>query len=153
MPRTPRRLTTAFEIFQDYIPFGSGFASFASFSSGTHYSEIYEKYGIESVKGISRDNYSYIADTYYPCLAQFGIVGVVLYLLFFLFVFGKALKFYKRNLSDKHFVIPFLIICYFLIENIADATFTSHRGFFIMMLLGLVLSESKLLVLKKSNHD
>lgn len=145
--------TTAFEIFQDYMPFGSGFASFASFSSGTHYSEIYEKYGIESVKGISRDNYSYIADTYYPCLAQFGIVGVVLYLLFFLFVFGKALKFYKRNLSDKHFVIPFLIICYFLIENIADATFTSHRGFFIMMLLGLVLSESKLLVLKKSNHD
>ena len=86
-------------------------------------------------------------------MAQFGIVGVILYLLFFLFVFGKALKFYKRNLSDKHFVIPFLIICYFLIENIADATFTSHRGFFIMMLLGLVLSESKLLVLKKSNHD
>ncbi len=135
--------TTSWEVFKDYFPFGSGFASFASYPSGVYYSGIYEKYGIQYIKGISEDNYSYIADTYYPCLAQFGIVGVILYFLFFLYIFRKSFLLFRKSMSAKHFVIPFLIIGYFLIENIADATFTSHRGFFIMMVLGLALSESK----------
>lgn len=45
---------TSFEIFKDFFPFGSGFASFASHSSGVYYSPLYAKYGIENVKGISK---------------------------------------------------------------------------------------------------
>lgn len=134
---------TSLDVFTDYFPFGSGFASFASFPSGVYYSKLYAKYDIDWVPGINKNDYSYIADTYYPCLAQFGIVGVFLFLLFFLYIFQKSLTLYKQSRQDKHFIIPFLIIGYFLIESIADATFTSHRGFFIMMLLGLSLSESK----------
>lgn len=134
---------TSFDIFKDYFPFGSGFASFASHSSGVYYSPIYAKYNIENVKGISKNNYSYIADTYYPCLAQFGVVGVLLYILFFIYIIRKAYLLFLLTKKEKYFVIPFLIIGYLLIENIADATFTGHRGFFIMMLLGLVMSEQK----------
>lgn len=134
---------TSFEIFKDFFPFGSGFASFASHSSGVYYSPLYAKYGIENVKGISKNNYSYIADTYYPCLAQFGIIGVFLYILFFAYIIRKAYKLFLSTQKEKYFIIPFLIIGYLLIENIADATFTGHRGFFIMMLLGLVMSEQK----------
>lgn len=141
--------TTSVEVFTDYFPFGSGFASFASYSSGVYYSDIYSKYGIENIKGISKNNYSYIADTYYPCLAQFGVVGVVLYLLFFLYIIRKAYRLFLETHIEKYFIIPFLIIGYLLIENIADATFTGHRGFFIMMLLGLVLSEQRHLLLSK----
>lgn len=134
---------TSFEIFKDFFPFGSGFASFASHSSGVYYSPLYAKYGIENVKGISKNNYSYIADTYYPCLAQFGIIGVFLYILFFAYIIRKAYKLFLSTQKEKYFIIHFLIIGYLLIENIADATFTGHRGFFIMMLLGLVMSEQK----------
>lgn len=134
---------TSFDVFKDYFPFGSGFASFASFPSGVYYSNIYEKYNIDWVVGINKHNYSYIADTYYPCLAQFGVIGVILFLSFFIYIYNKSQKLYKVSQKDKHFIIPILIIGYFLIESIADATFTSHRGFFIMMLLGLALSESK----------
>ena len=134
---------TSFEIFKDFFPFGSGFASFASHSSGVYYSPLYAKYGIENVKGISKNNYSYIADTYYPCLAQFGIIGVFLYILFCAYIIRKAYKLFLSTQKEKYFIIPFLIIGYLLIENIADATFTGHRGFFIMMLLGLVMSEQK----------
>lgn len=141
------------EILKDYFPFGSGFASFGSYASGVYYSDIYAQYGLENIKGMTKLNYSYIADTYYPCLAQFGIVGILLYLCFFFYIIKKALNLYKQTMQEKYFIIPFLIVGYLLVENVADATFTSHRGFFIMMLLGLVLSESKLLVLKKSDHD
>lgn len=134
---------TSFQIFQDYFPFGSGFASFASYSSGVYYSPIYAKYDIENIKGISKNNYSYIADTYYPCLAQFGVVGAILYIFFFIYIIKKAYMLFLATQKEKYFVIPFLIIGYLLIENIADATFTGHRGFFIMMLLGLVMSEQR----------
>lgn len=137
---------TSIDIFKDYFPFGSGFASFASFSSGVYYSDIYKKYDIDGIEGMNKRDYSYIADTYYPCLAQFGIVGVFLYLLFFGYIIRMAYKLYQKTKIEKYFVIPFLIIGYLLIENVADATFTGHRGFFIMMLLGLVLSEQKQLL-------
>ena len=40
-------------------------------------------------------------------------------------------------------MIVTLIIGYILIENIADATFTSNRGFFMMVFLGLLCAEQK----------
>ena len=135
--------TTSFEIFRDYFPFGSGFASFATFSSGVYYSNIYQEYGIERVWGISKDFYNYIADTYYPSLAQFGIVGVILYAYFWIYILRKSFRFFKQKNSAKHMVIVLLITCFFGIEGVADSTFTTHRGFFILMLLGLTLSEMK----------
>ena len=36
-----------------------------------------------------------------------------------------------------------MIIGFFIIEGTTDATFTTHRGFFVLMLLGLILSDLK----------
>ncbi len=72
----PAMLLTSLRIFIDYIPFGCGLASFASFVSGEYYSSIYEAYGISHLWGISKSNPAYVADAYYPVLAQFGIIGV-----------------------------------------------------------------------------
>ena len=63
--------TTSIKILIDYFPFGSGFGSFATYASGLYYSHIYNQYGIENVWGISKNFYSFIADTYYPSLAQY----------------------------------------------------------------------------------
>ena len=59
---------------------------------------------------------------------------------------------YKQTMCEKYFIIPFLIIGYLLVENIADATFTGHRGFFVMMFLGLVLSEAKYYLKEKVDN-
>ncbi|MDR0748574.1 MAG: O-antigen ligase family protein [Tannerellaceae bacterium] len=134
---------TSVDIFKDYFPLGSGLGSFASYSSGVYYSDIYAKYGIEKVYGMNSSHYSYIADTYYPCLAQFGVVGVILFITFFIYLIRKSQKIIKYGQNTKYLIITSIIICYILIESIADATFTGHRGFFIMMLLGLVFSEQK----------
>lgn len=134
---------TSFSIFMDYFPFGSGFASFATFSSGVYYSDIYSKYGIENVWGISRTFYSYIADTYYPSLAQFGVVGLCLYISFWIYVIRTAFKYFKVTKNTKLITLILLIVGYFAIESTSDSTYTTHRGFFIMMILGLVLSNMK----------
>jgi hypothetical protein len=129
----------------DYFPFGSGFASFATYSSGVYYSHLYDKYGISGVWGISRDYYAFVADTYYPALAQFGVMGLILYASFWLYLFAKARTFYMvaKEENKCNFVLIILIISYIAIEGIADATFTSYRGFFVMMLAAAALTEMK----------
>ena len=70
------------EILADYFPFGSGFATYGTFASGVHYSDIYAQYGMDNIYGLTKSYYSFVADTYYPSLAQFGVVGVCLFFLF-----------------------------------------------------------------------
>ena len=134
---------TAPQILIDYFPFGSGFASFGTFSSGVYYSSIYSKYGIDGVWGMSKDHYNFIADTYYPSLAQFGIVGIILYITFWIYILMKAIKFHKRTYNMKCLSMVLMIIGFFIIEGTTDSTFTTHRGFFVLMLLGLILSDLK----------
>jgi hypothetical protein len=143
---------TSIDIFKDYFPFGSGLASFATHASGAYYSDIYVQYGIEKVWGISKTEWDFIADTYYPSLAQFGIVGVFLYFLFWFHIIRKTFLYFLKSKIAKYFVISLLITGYILIENIADASFTSNRGFFMMMLLGLIMSELQLKELENSQN-
>lgn len=131
---------TSFEILQDYMPFGSGLASFGTHASGEFYSDIYQQYEIDMVWGLTRQQPSFIADTYYPSLAQFGVVGVGLFCLFWLFVLLKFVRLSKQSGQVKYFVLFLLIAGYLFIENIAEAAFTSNKGFFMMMLLGLILT-------------
>ena len=134
---------TSFQVFYDYFPFGSGFASFATFASGAYYSQIYKKYEIDGIWGISKSYHSFISDTYYPSLAQFGIVGVILFILFWVYLIKKSLVYAHETKDMKLTIISILIIVFFAIENIADATFTSNRGLFFMMMLGLVYSDMR----------
>ncbi|MCS2919566.1 hypothetical protein NXW71_18210 [Parabacteroides merdae] len=40
-------------------------------------------------------------------------------------------------------IIVLLLICFFGIEGTSDSTITTHRGLFMMMMIGLMLSEMK----------
>lgn len=135
--------STSFTILIDYIPFGSGLASFATHASAIHYSSIYSKYGIDSVWGLSKSYNKFIADTYYPSLAQFGFIGIMLFILFWLYIINKSIRYSKITNNAQLFIITCLIIGYLLIENIADASFTSNRGLFMMIFLGLIIGNQK----------
>lgn len=83
----PALYYTAWEILKDYFPFGSGFGTFASHASGVYYSRLYYDYGIFNIYGLQSDGYNFVSDTYFPVLAQFGVVGVW---LFFLFIWKRT---------------------------------------------------------------
>lgn len=134
---------TSLVIIQDYIPFGSGLASFGTHASAVYYSDIYTKYGIDSVWGLSKSFNKFVADTYYPSLAQFGFIGIFLFLLFWFYIIKKSYKYSIIIKNSKLLTITILIIGYILIENIADASFTSNRGLFMMIFLGLIAANQK----------
>lgn len=129
----------SFEILKDYFPFGSGFASYATYPSGVYYSNIYAEYGLDGIWGLTKQDYSFIADTYYPALAEFGVVGVCLFFVFWIYLGLKALKSYR--IAYKESLMILMIVCFFLIECVADTTITHNRGFYMMMLLGILFSD------------
>lgn len=135
--------STSIDILHDYFPFGSGLGSFATHASGLFYSDIYPKYGIDGVWGLTRSEYYFVADTYYPSLAQFGIVGICLFILFWIYILRMSFMFLYRTANIKYFVVSILAVCFLFIENVADASFTSNRGFFMMLFLGLLMSEQQ----------
>jgi len=141
------------EILRDYFPFGSGFASFATYSSGEYYSNIYMEYGIENVWGISKRYTNFISDTYYPSLAQFGVIGIILFMLFWVYIMAKAFNLYKKSgyTQIKQIVIILLIIGFLAIESTTGSTFIAQGGFFIMMMLGMILSDMQKVSIENIN--
>ena len=95
--------------------------------------------------GISKGYSGFISDTYYPSLAQFGIAGIILFILFWAFIIKKALSFYKTSgrMLQKHLILILLMIGFLIIESTTGSTFIAQGGFFVMMMLGLVLSEMR----------
>jgi len=128
-------------IFMDYIPFGSGFASYATYASSIYYSPLYPKYNIDMVWGLSKDYPAFICDAYYPVLAQFGIIGATLFFAFWLLILSKAYRWFQQTSNIKLFTLVIVMVIFFLIECTSDSTITHNRGFFMMMILGMVLSD------------
>lgn len=124
------------QLFIDYFPFGCGFGTYATFASGAYYSPIYAKYGMERMHGLTKEMPDFIADTYFPALAQFGIIGAMLFFWFWIYLARRAVKAYKYCYKES--LMAILIVVFFMIESVADATLTHNRGLFMMILLGLL---------------
>lgn len=137
------------EILTDYFPFGSGFATYGTYASGVYYSDIYVQYGMDGIFGLTKNNATFVADTYYPSLAQFGVVGTFLFFAFWIYLGLKGLKYYQ--MAYKETLMVLMIVGFFLIECVADTTITHNRGFYMMMLLGLLFSDLKKARLKQLN--
>ena len=131
----PETYKVAILIFKDYFPFGSGLGTFATNAAAVYYSPLYYKYNLSDVWGLSPDFNAFLADTYYPSLAEYGIVGVFLFLWFWkrrLWVIQKLpLKYYKVG------VLAFMALA---LESVADTSYLSGKGMGYFMLLGIVMS-------------
>lgn len=134
---------TSVTILKDFFPLGSGLASFGTYASGLYGSEIYTQYGIESITGSASKNCLSLSDSYYPSLAQFGIIGIILYLFFWIFIVYKSLAYFKQKGDIQQFVVVLILVSIVFIENISDSFFTSNKGYFMMMFLGVLFGKKK----------
>lgn len=141
---------TGFAIMMDYIPFGTGLASFATYASATNYSGVYHEYGINTVPGLSPYEPDFICDAFYPSLAQFGVVGFALFVYFWIYIYSFLRNMIRFNpIKYKYpFTIGSLLICFVLIESVAGTIFVQSVGMVTTCLLGLLICDTP----RQSSH-
>lgn len=147
MARAALLMTTPF-ILLDFIPFGSGLASYASYPSSANYSGLYSEYSLDKIWGLSPTMPDFITDLYFASLAQVGIAGIILFIYFWVYAY-RYLKFLLRLDAAKYksvFSIGSLIICFVLIECVGGNTFVQPTGQVAMMLLGIICGQGKRLM-------
>lgn len=128
---------------KDFVPLGSGLASFGTDASGLYYSEIYSRYGLNSIDGLTPQNWYSVSDSYYPSLAQFGIIGIILYLFFWGGIIYKSFVKFRQNNDIQLFAITLILISFVFIENLSDSFLTSNKGYYMMMFLGVLFGKKK----------
>jgi len=137
---------TAGTILFDYFPFGTGLASFASFGSAKWYSNVYYEYGIHTVHGLSpNEEFNFICDAFYASLAQFGVVGLILFIWFWMYAYSflrHAIRIDAKRYKS-YMIVCALFICFILIECIAGNTFTQVVGMNGMCLFGVCCAYTK----------
>lgn len=136
----PESYKTAVTIaFKDYIPFGSGLGTFATNAAAEYYSPLYYKYNLNNIWGLYPDNPMFLADAYYPTLAEFGIVGI----FFFLVFWRRRLLTVLRLPDDRYYKVGLMCILALALESTADTSYLSGKGMGYFMLLGMCISTAK----------
>ena len=83
------------------------------------------------------DRGAFNADSFYPCLAQFGFFG-----LFFFFAFWKRRLLAINGISDiRYYKIAIMAFLCLAIENMGDTSYLSGRGMVYFMLIAMCLSQ------------
>ncbi|WP_449389878.1 hypothetical protein [Clostridium sp. ETTB3] len=97
------------EIFKEYFPFGSGFATFGSSAAAKYYSPLYYRYGFNNFYGMSPDDPAFLNDTFWPMIfGQLGLIGTILFLL----ILGKFLMKIYQKVKGQSNIIKLAVFFY-----------------------------------------
>lgn len=136
----PLTYETGMEImFQDYIPFGSGLGSFGTAAAAKEYSPLYYTYQLDMVWGLTPENPMFLADAFYPTLAEFGIVG----LFFFLWFWKRRLWECNKIPNIVYYRMALMAILALALESTADSSYLSGKGMGYFMVLALCLNSGR----------
>lgn len=142
------------EILMDHFVFGTGLASFATYSSGeVGYSKVYKDYNLENVWGLQEGDCPFVSDTFFPELVQFGIVGIMLFFYFWVWVYKKIKPKDTDVESLQLYKIGLLIIAFITIESVAGSAFLQGSGIITMILLGFVLRDALALKERRAKSE
>lgn len=130
------------EVLMDHFVWGTGLASYATYSSGeVGYSKVYKDYDIENVWGLQEGDCPFVSDTFFPELVQFGVVGIILFFYFWVWIY-KKIKPRDADVESLHlYKMGILIIAFLTIESVAGSVFLQGSGIIAMILLGFVVRD------------
>ena len=136
----PATYETGMQImFHDYVPFGSGLGSFGTAAAAKEYSPLYFKYNLNEIWGLDPTNPMFLADAFYPTLAEYGIVG----LFFFLWFWKRRLWEANKIPNLIYYRMALMCILALALESTADSSYLSGKGMGYFMILALCLNSAR----------
>lgn len=132
----PMTYKTSLQVLWDFFPFGPGMGTFASYGAAKYYCSLYYTYHLDIIWGLQPTFSDFVADAFYPTLAQYGIVGVILF-----FIYWKRRLIAFNEIKDvKYYRIAIMTFFCLAIEQTADTSWLSGKGMGYCMLIGLCLN-------------
>jgi len=125
---------TSVKISKTLFPLGSGFGSFASAISGSHYSTIYKEYGIDQIVGLVEGDAEYVSDSFWPMiLGQTGILGLLIYIS----IMSLMILQIKKKTNEKYLYVAAVSFIYLFISSTSESAFVNPIaiGFAIIIIL------------------
>ena len=126
-------------MFHDYIPFGSGLGSFGTAAAAKEYSPLYYQYHLDEIWGLDPSNPMFLADAFYPTMAEYGIVG----LFFFLWFWKRRLWEANKIPNLIYYRMALMCILALALESTADSSYLSGKGMGYFMILALCLNSAR----------
>ena len=130
--------TNGISVLKNCFPIGSGFATFASSISGEYYSKLYYLFGMNMKPGVGPGDYVDLGDAgmaYY--IAQFGILGLILFIAVLTLIFKEALFIYRNQNGKVKATI--LILGYIIVSILFENVLTNESGATSMIVLMIYL--------------
>lgn len=139
-------LVKSFEVANDSFPFGAGFATYGSYYSGVFYSPLYNRYGLNTIWGLTSNYPIFISDTFWPMvIGQNGYIGT----LFYVFGMGEILKICIEKSKNTKLIFSALFpIIYLLLISIAESSFVNPIAVPLALCVGLTLKDIKMMEMK-----
>ena len=144
----PMTYKASLQVLVDYIPFGPGMGTFGTMGARDYYSPLLYKYGLNEIWGMTPDFRGFIADAFYPTLAQYGIVGVILFCVYW----KRRLIAINEIIDMRYYRVAMITFFCLVIEQTADTSWLSGKGMGYCMLLGLCLNANRNMWLKEEEE-
>ena len=146
----PESYKVAFgKILWEYFPFGSGMGTFGCAAAADYYSPLYYKYEMDKIWGLTPDNPMFLADAFYPTLAQLGVVGI----FFFCAFWKRRLQEMNAIMDIRYYKVAWITFFCLAIEQTADSSFLSGKGMGYCMLLALCLNADYNMKMKEARRE
>ena len=142
--------TDAVGIAKKFFPFGAGFATFGTNMSVVSYSPLYYELGYNKINGMSKLTASYLNDGFWQaCLAQFGVIGVILFVALIYFLFRATLKYKISEIGAMRYFSILALNIYLIIASIGELSYFSPYALVYFIVLGVIFNENDKIVSKK----
>ena len=139
----PETYKASLRILVDYFPLGPGMGTFGTMGARDYYSPLFYEYNLNNIWGMTKDFRAFICDAFYPTLAQYGIVGVILFCIFW----KRRLLAFNEIEDMRYYRVAFITFFCLAIEQTADSSWLSGKGMGYCMLIGLCLNANRNLYL------
>jgi hypothetical protein len=131
------------EVARDHFPLGGGLGRYASHMSRIEYSPLYERYGLDRVRGLRPRNPINVTDTFWPqILGELGVFGLIAYVGFMAslgWILWRAAARAAEPMLRVFLIGTLMVFVQALVESLASPMFHSPpRAFLVYLAVGMV---------------
>ena len=136
---SPRQvlMSGGINLFKQYFPFGSGFATFGSTVASKNYSPIYLNFGYASLYGMGLDgNKSFLSDNFFAeLIGELVLIGILIFGILSIVV-ARVFIVSKLNKNLSSYCIAMFISL--IAINLSSSFFSSSPGALMMCVLAVI---------------